>query len=104
MAKQTITLHDVEIPEGYAATGEYRRPSIGEQFLNGRGELATQGHYESIFIILRRKEPTHIKALRHLIQWRDELPLNHATAFVGPMSAALHLAAQSLAEWEASNK
>lgn len=37
--KQNVTLRDVEIPEGYEATGEFRPPNCGEPFINNISKL-----------------------------------------------------------------
>lgn len=66
MAKQRIEI-EVDIPEGYEATGEFRIPRTGEPVINGKGKLDHQGIYESTLIILRKKEPLAIQACRAIV-------------------------------------
>lgn len=54
---QTITI-DVTVPDGHEATGEYRKPSIGELFLTMAGTAcvcSTNHQTTETRIILRKK-------------------------------------------------
>lgn len=55
MPKQQITI-EVDIPDGYEATGEFRSPGLDEVYLQ-RGEVKRSrfDHYASDFVIVRKK-------------------------------------------------
>jgi len=56
MPKQKIEI-EVEVPEGYELTGEYRVPEVGEQFINslGHANLPETGDTVTRRFILRKK-------------------------------------------------
>lgn len=72
MRKQ-ITI-EVDIPEGYEATGEFRNPRSGEPFIYSLGnqlKFADSGEYCAEYIILRKMPPrirpyTPVEAAAHL--------------------------------------
>lgn len=106
MAKQDVLLKDVEIPEGYEPTGEYRKLRKGEYSLNRlRGGFSGPFELEEssdTVIVLRRIEPTHVRLARALVTLKRSLPWPdylHAM-----MADADQLAEKALAEWEASAK
>lgn len=73
--KQSITLHDVDVPEGYEATGEFRVPRPGEPCLDDHGKLMFWGwNMERHRIILRKIEPTHVKLARSLLEFYGPEP------------------------------
>lgn len=78
--KCDVVLKDVDVPNGYEVTGEYRWPegdSMNHEPVlcfncgDGRSYVGTHSCLNMPRIILRRKEPTAIKACRTWLRFAD---------------------------------
>lgn len=76
MAKQKVTI-EVDVPEGWVASGHYRQPCAGEFILTDRGNVVecSEGGDMVAGIIVekpRPKEPLAIQACRTIVDcnWR----------------------------------
>jgi hypothetical protein len=54
--KQQITI-EVDIPEGWEATGEYRKPTDCDHWLPADGGPVIRGAYPFLRVILRKRQP-----------------------------------------------
>jgi hypothetical protein len=96
MAKQRIEI-EVEIPPGYEATGEHRKVSKDEYWLDASGaafqweELApSSGRY----IILRKIEPLAVKLARYVVE------LSNPATLIVPKGMAVQLATTIIEAYE----
>lgn len=102
MSKQRIEI-EVEIPEGYEATGEHRPPVIGDHFIGTDGKYAfcrTDYMTSERRIIIRRKEPTHVRLAKYI------KVLVHSMSMTCPQPSGFAdiLASQVIKEYEESIK
>ena len=69
MPKHTIVI-EVDVPEGYEVTGEYRKPRYGEPFLGRNGVVEAKSYHHDPRIILR-KLPDPIPEVEGPIGWPE---------------------------------
>jgi hypothetical protein len=94
--KQRIEI-EVDVPDGFEATGDYRRPSLGEYYLGGfwegKREVFTcdlnRPNVAETFI-LRRKAPVYIEALYHI---------RYSLKQTNPHSHLIEIADNAIQEW-----
>jgi hypothetical protein len=94
MARQKIEV-EVDLPDGFESTGEYRFPTDGDWVSCGFGgdehpcavRWQTTGFAKGKYLILRRKEPLAIQACRSILKTQcciavgcDFLPEAHGLA------------------------
>jgi hypothetical protein len=66
MPKQIVRLHDVDVPDDFEPTGEFRTPKAGEWFIDTDGEVrhAAEDCRAYVHVILHRIEPTAVRLAR----------------------------------------
>lgn len=92
----TVTIN-IDVPDGYAPTGEVRHLNPGERGCNAHDRfLHWQGPQETrdSYFVVRRKEPTSILACREMIR-------RHPPYAECDPESPLGLARKAVAEWEA---
>ena len=81
---------DIEVPNGYKFTGEFRKVRQGESYLYGPAMASTWG-------------ATRVSTGRHFILQRDIDPVGEAAKLMETVSAKLRSGEYTLTGWERLN-